>query len=426
MGILVQGVAIVTSIFSVPLTVAYLGTERYGIWLTLNSALTWLYLGQMGLGGNALVTRLSKSLAAKDNEETAALVSSAFFALIGVAVTIGLILTAIVWGAEWRSIFNASARVSADELSAAVAVSLFLFLTLFPSTVVDAVFVAHHEGYIASGWALAANLLSFGGLLYAVSTKASLPVLVGAVFGARVVSGILAGATLFARRPTLLPRPGNVSKDTLRSLGGLGARYLVAQLTSMGMFQSQPFIVSQILGPASVGVFGVTQRLITLPLIVVQSMANAHTAAYAAAASRGEWVWLRRTLMRNTLIATIGGAFVLIIMAFIARPLIRVWAGPEMVPSASLPIWLALYGWVSCLVTDASSFLYAVERVGRQARYGIINAVLTITLGIGFTSLWGLPGLGAAMFVSLALVNPAAQWSELKATGLMSEGKSRT
>lgn len=418
-AVLVQGVAMLTSIVSVPLTVSYLGPERYGIWLTLNSALMWLYLGQMGLGGNALVTRLSRALADEDDAAAGELVSTSFFALTGIAVAVGLLLAVLTWGADWRALFNATGAVSSAELSLAVWWSLFLFLAVFPNTVIDAVFVAHHEGYLANGWSLGANLLSFAGLIYAVSTKASLPWLVVAVFGARVIGGLGAAVNLFLRRPTLVPDLRRFSRSRLESLTGLGARYFFAQLTSMGMSQSQPFIIAQILGPSSVGIFGVTQRLISLPLIVVQSLANAHVAAYAHAFSKGEFLWLRNALARSTLLAGLATGLVLAALGLVAQPLIKMWAGPSLVPDGWLVLWLSIYVVIAALVTPASSVLYATERVGRQALYGMANACLTVVLGILFTFQWGLPGLGGAMLLAIAIVNPLAQWRELRAAGIL-------
>jgi O-antigen/teichoic acid export membrane protein len=199
----------------------------------------------------------------------------------------------------------------------------------------------------------------------------------------------------------------------------LGARYLVAQITTMGMFQSQPFIISQILGPSAVGVFGVTQRLLSVPLMLVQSLAVAHVAAYAHAFSNRELAWLKRTLTRSTGIAGLLAAVSALAIGLAARPVIRIWAGPSLVPDPWLLLWLGLYVTIASLVTPASSLLYATERVGKQALYGLANALLTVSLGVFFTLRWGLPGLGGAMLVAIVLVNPLAQWRELRAAGIL-------
>ena len=40
---------ILISFLSVPLTIHYLGSERYGVWLTISSLLTWMALTDFGL-----------------------------------------------------------------------------------------------------------------------------------------------------------------------------------------------------------------------------------------------------------------------------------------------------------------------------------------------------------------------------------------
>ena len=51
---------ILISFLSVPLTIHYLGSERYGVWLTISSLLTWMALTDFGLSGNALVNVLAE------------------------------------------------------------------------------------------------------------------------------------------------------------------------------------------------------------------------------------------------------------------------------------------------------------------------------------------------------------------------------
>ena len=60
-SILSQALAVLISIVSVPLTVHYLGQERYGVWLTISSLMTWMTMTDFGLTGNALINLISGS-----------------------------------------------------------------------------------------------------------------------------------------------------------------------------------------------------------------------------------------------------------------------------------------------------------------------------------------------------------------------------
>src|SRR6516225_11631836 len=63
---LAKGLTILMSFVSVPLTVHYLGAERYGVWLTISSLLFWVALTDFGLAGYALVNVVSATVGKGD------------------------------------------------------------------------------------------------------------------------------------------------------------------------------------------------------------------------------------------------------------------------------------------------------------------------------------------------------------------------
>src|SRR5690348_6591044 len=69
--------SVITFVVSVPLTVRYLGPERYGIWMTVASLVTMLSWADLGIG-NGLMTLISESHGKTDEEAARAYVSSAF------------------------------------------------------------------------------------------------------------------------------------------------------------------------------------------------------------------------------------------------------------------------------------------------------------------------------------------------------------
>jgi hypothetical protein len=55
----------------------------------------------------------------------------------------------------------------------------------------------------------------------------------------------------------------------VRKLFKLGAKYFVTQIGALGIYQNQPMIITQFLGPAKVMAFVVAQKIITLPMDLV-------------------------------------------------------------------------------------------------------------------------------------------------------------
>src|SRR5450755_1734753 len=113
---LAKALTIVIGFVSVPLTVHYLGTERYGVWLTVSSLLTWMALTDFGIAGNALVNVISGADGKDDREMARQYAASAFWALTAIGATIGLILAFSFQWIPWRAIFQVSAAMTTQEL----------------------------------------------------------------------------------------------------------------------------------------------------------------------------------------------------------------------------------------------------------------------------------------------------------------------
>ena len=83
-----RGGSIASSFLLVPLTINYLDTENYGIWLTLSSFIGWFAFFDIGLG-HGLRNKFSESKAQDKLELAQAYVSTAYFT-IG-SICLGLI-----------------------------------------------------------------------------------------------------------------------------------------------------------------------------------------------------------------------------------------------------------------------------------------------------------------------------------------------
>ena len=78
---LVKGVSIIVSLLLVPLTLGYVSSEIYGIWLTISSIMVWLGFFDVGftLG---LKNKLAEAIALKDWKRGKALVSTTYFMMV--------------------------------------------------------------------------------------------------------------------------------------------------------------------------------------------------------------------------------------------------------------------------------------------------------------------------------------------------------
>src|SRR3984885_7710721 len=115
-----KALTIVISLVSVPLTVHYLGPERYGVWLTISSLLVWMAMTDFGLAGNALINVLSEANGNDDRRAAQEYTSSAVWALTAVAALLAIVAIASFRFIPWNSVFQVS-NVQSGELTLACA-----------------------------------------------------------------------------------------------------------------------------------------------------------------------------------------------------------------------------------------------------------------------------------------------------------------
>ncbi|MEQ1887542.1 MAG: hypothetical protein ABL967_20970, partial [Bryobacteraceae bacterium] len=332
-----QALFILTGLISIPLTASYLGAERYGVWLTISSLIAWLTMVDFGLGGNALVNALAEADGNGDRQWAQSLVSTAFWTLSGLAAVIGAAVFALGYLIPVEKIFRLSDPALSGEVRLACIAALVSFLLTFPTGTVFAVYRGYQRGYTGHVWNIAGNLVSLFALIVVTRFRGGLPQLVGAICLARTLASAMNAVYLFRyEAPWLRPVPSAFSRVALRRLMNLGGSYAVIQLASIGIYQSQPFMITQAFGPSSVFVFAVAQRLMTLPINLTYLLTAPLIPAYGEAKARNDWPWIWQTLRGSIVFCTLASSVLVLILGLIARPLMKMLVGPEAVPSTTL------------------------------------------------------------------------------------------
>jgi O-antigen/teichoic acid export membrane protein len=424
-----KALTIVISFASVPLTVHYLGVERYGVWLTISSLLVWMAITDFGLSGNALVNVLSEAHGKEDRRSAQEYTSSTVWALSAVAALFAIAAIASFRFIPWNTVFKVS-TVPPHELALACGLTIAFFIIGLPLSVQYSIYSAYQDGFLSNAWGISMNLASLIALVVVTRFHGGLPQLVLALSGTRTALGLINVYYMFFRRYRwLLPVYSAVRWHCLRRLFKLGAKYFVIQLGSLGMYQSQPMIITQIMGPAKVMIFVVAQKIITLPMDLVYMATAPLIPAFGEAKARNNWKWIRGAYRNATLAALAVGIPVTLAIAVAAKPLIRVWAGPAALPDTSLIIWLSIYNVIGVALMASGQLLIGVEKVNALVVSITLCSLGIIGLGILFGHFSGLSGVAMAMAVSKLLTFwPIQIWAvrRMFATngGDLNEGKS--
>jgi O-antigen/teichoic acid export membrane protein len=392
-GLAGRGVATLVSFISVPLTVRYLGPERYGAWVTISTVIAWVALADFGLS-NSLTNAVSEGYAKNSQDLAQSYVSAAFWSLTGIATVLALIFFCIWPSVPWDRVFNVQTAQARKEVGPAVAIAFGIFVMNFPASIVTKIYGAYQEVAKGNAWSAAGNLLGLAALITVTQLKGGLVSLVIAVSGALWLVNVASAVWLFAwSKPWLRPRPDRVTFPAMRKLTSLGGMFFAIQIAALVLFQTDNLIIAHYLGAAAVTPYSVTWRLFTYTALFQIVASPSYWPAYAEAFSRGDRAWVRHRFRTNLRIS-IGSTLALALpLVFFGQWIIRKWAGSVAVPPASLLLWMGIWSLIYSAMNSQSCVLASSGRVKIQVIYSIAASVVNLILSIVLVQRLGLVGV---------------------------------
>jgi O-antigen/teichoic acid export membrane protein len=412
-GLAGRGVAALVSFISVPLTVRYLGAERYGAWVTISTAMAWIAIADLGLSSSVL-NAVSQGYA-KDNRKLAGdYIAAGFWSLVVVTVVLSAVFYPIWRVVSWDRVFNVHSDLARAEVGPAVAVAFAIFVLNLPFSIVFRAYSAYQEVAIGNAWLSAGNVLSLVGLILVTRLNGGLVFLVIAVSGSVLLMNVVSAVWLFGfAKPWLLPSPARITWSSIRELMSLGSMFFVVQIAALLLFQTDNLIIAHYLGAAAVTPYSVTWRLFTYTMIFQTLASGSYWPAYTEAFTRGDRAWVRRGFRTNFQVTVASTAVLALPLVLWGQPVIRAWAGAAAVPPSSLLLWMGAWSVIYAATCSQSAILAASSRLRGQMIYSMAAAIVNIGLTIVLVNRIGLTGaiLGTIIAYLTCLLVP--QWIEV-------------
>jgi len=392
-GLVARGIAFVVSFFSVPLTVRYLGGERYGAWVTISTAMAWIALADFGLS-SSLTNAVSEGYASDNHELAGDYVAAAFWSLAAVALLLSALFFPLWRIVPWQRVFNVESLQARAEIGPAVAIAFAVFVLNFPFSIIAKIYGAYQEVTQANIWNTAGNVLSLAALVVATQLKGGLAALVIAVSGSVLFINVISAGWLFGwSKPWLFPNPVRVSWSAVKKLTSLGGMFFLIQMAALVLFQTDNLIIAHYLGAAAVTPYSVTWRLFTYTIIFQILAGPSYWPAYAEAFARGDKAWVRRSFPTNFKITVASTLALALPLVFFGQWIIRKWAGSVAVPSSSLLLWMGVWSVIYGAMSSQSCLLASAGRIKVQAIYSSVAAAVNLILSIILVKRLGLTGV---------------------------------
>ncbi|WP_233555750.1 lipopolysaccharide biosynthesis protein [Bacteroides sp. AM10-21B] len=416
-----KGGSILISLILVPMTLSYLNPYEYGIWLTLSSVLTWVYIFDIGLG-NGLRNKLTEALALNDLKLAKIYVSTSFFSLLILVTTIYLLFILVQSWMNWELILNVDAQ-KVQNLSYIVIIVFTFFCASFVLRLIGNIYMAYQQPAINDLLSLMANIVSLV-LIYlcTIFTEGSLEKVAIIYSAAPVLIFLLAYPVTFWKLKEISPSVYWVRFGYLRELMSLGIQFFIIQMACLILFMTSNLVISQMFGPESVTPYNIAFKYFSLVntgfTIIINPIWSAITDAYV----NKDLIWIRKAMKKLVLI-WLGGIVLTMIMVLMSTNVYKVWIGEDI----HIPFVLSvLCGFYVSIANWNNIFAYFINGVGKvrlQLYSSIISGVIFFPLAFYFGSVWEIAGILLALCVCLL---PSAVWAPIqywkiincKATGI--------
>lgn len=402
-----KGVAVLTALVSVPLTLRYLGAERYGLWMTIASFEAFLILMNFGLG-HGLLGVIAQAYGNGDHRQAQTYISSAFFFLAGLALVSGLVFAGLYPSIAWSAIFKVTSLRAQAEAGPALAVFVLCWLVDIPLALVQQVQLGYQQGFANSLWQALASGLSLVSVVVAAGLQLELPWLVLALAGPPVLIHFLQCLVFFGfQSPTLRPTARAVTLSAARYLARLGFLFFVLQIVQVLAMASDNLIAAQTLGPEAVAELSVAARLFGLPLALVSLLFTPLWPAYSEAIARKEFDWVHQTLWRSLRLAGVAAGLPVAVLVIWGGPLITWWASPSVTPSPSLLAGLGLWTLLLAVGSALAMFLNGANVVKIQVIWASLFAAAALIGKVTWAQFSGVAGIvwaGVAAYLLLVVI----------------------
>ena len=339
---IIRGINILISLILVPLTINYVSSELYGIWLSLSSIVTWFSFFDIGFG-LGLRNRLTFALALKKYKYGKILVSSTYafmsiiFLVIGVSACIGCMYV------DWVYLLNILPENN-EEVTLSFQIVIIAFCVRMVLQIVTNVCQAYQMTALASAIDMVGNLLSLLFMVILVYTVApSLVHLSAALCLAPFIALLFTNIVLYRGRfravsPSLLC----VRSFVLGDITSLGAKFFLIQIICVILYQTTNFVISHFCGPEQVTVYNIAYKYLNIAIMIFSIIQSPIWSAFNDAYAKNDYSWMRDIYRKLVRIIVLSELFLLVLVS-ISPYVYYIWIGDSVDIPFHITVLLAIY-----------------------------------------------------------------------------------
>lgn len=379
LSLFLKGISIIVSFLLVPLCLKAVGKTEYGIILTITSVINWIAFFDIGMG-NGLRTKLGKCIAEGNRDLGRRYVSTAYFYIAGIFLSILLMYSIVHPFLNWYQILSIQ-PTEVEGLNTCMYMLVLLFIVRFILQLIGVVLLADQQSYLNDIMMPVANLLTLLVISLALKFGYSNFYLISFTICAAPVLVLIVYTFVFFRTKYawLKPTFKHVDHTLRKDLLGLGAKFFLVQIATLVMFSSSNFLIAKLLSMEEVTLFNIGNRYYGITLMAFGIILTPLWGAFTNAWFQNDLKWISSMLNKMTalnLVFLLGG----FVLYYFYIPVSSWWLSGKVELDSIFALTLILYNFQAAFNNIYSYFLNSIGKVSIQLYAAVIGGLLTVPM----------------------------------------------
>ncbi|WDF62506.1 lipopolysaccharide biosynthesis protein [Flavobacterium sp. KACC 22763] len=400
---LYKGGSIICSFLMVPLTIKFLDTDNYGVWLTLSSFIAWFSFFDIGIG-NGLRNKFAEAKAKEDLILAKTYVSTAYFTIGSICFILIPVFFLFNFFVDWSKVFNTNENFQ-KQLSLLMPIVFALFCLNLVGKLITTIYTADQNHSMQGKINFYTSLLSLIAIWFMIQTTESSLFLFGIIFSVLPVL-ILIGLNVFAFTNVYKDYKPVFSlwkKDYFKDIFGLGFSFFFIQMAWIIITTTDNIIISQLFSPKEVVPYNLALKLFSISIMMFTIIVTPYWSSFTEAYFKSDYMWIK-VAMKNLKMFIVIFCVISVMILLCSDFLYKIWLGKE----ADVPFYMSLSMCIyTCLIIYLTPFNYFINGIGKvklQLYQTIFMSVLNIPISIFFAKHLNIGPVGIILGTIICIV----------------------
>jgi len=391
----VKGCSIVITLILIPVTIGYVSSELYGVWLALSTIIMWASLFDLGFG-HGVRNKIAECLAVGNSTKARKFISTGYVYFLAVFIPLSVIIYFLCPLIDWADLLNVS-RAYEEELITVMRIVIIFFALTCIAKLQGTVLLALQKTAVS-------NMLDMLGLLLSLiiivflkyTTEGSLINLAYAMCAAPFAVYSLSSLWLYGvMRKDLCPNLRDVDTTLVKDVLGLGLKFFFINASLIVLFHTMNILIANVSGPESVTEYNVIYKYISIPLLVSSIITAPYWTAYTDAYALKDYKWMKASFIRLRKISYI--LFASIAFLLLIYPIVfKLWLGNLVTIHLSMMIVVSVYVAIMIYNQINANIINGIGRLKIHLILAFVSTIGNIPLALYLGHYFGTLGVVAS------------------------------